>query len=56
MFPDETERGHKKPPSHIEKREDTHRHDHQERRHPGRDHAYDEKPKKSEDRPQRKDD
>jgi hypothetical protein len=53
MLPDEPETGHKKPHTNIEKREGPSRHE-QERRHPGRDHAYDEKPKRSEDRPQKK--
>ena len=50
MLPDEPEKGHKKPMTEIEKRHDGEK----VHRHPGRDHAYDEKPKNSEDRPQKK--
>jgi hypothetical protein len=51
MLPDEPETGHKKPDHSIEKRDGQRQ---QERRHPGRDHAYDEKPRKSEDPPRQK--
>jgi hypothetical protein len=52
MLPDEPETGHKKPQNDIERKDS---HD-QGRRKTVHDHAYDEKPKRSEDKPQKKSD
>jgi hypothetical protein len=45
MFPDEPETGHKRPQNDIEKKDGQN----QGRRRTGSNHAYDEKPQKSED-------
>jgi hypothetical protein len=49
-FPDDPDTDHKRPQNYIEKKDGQN----QGRRRTGSNHAYDEKPQKSEDRPQKK--